>query len=202
MNCLRKISEEERKYEEVLKRFSEEMVKKGVNVSFALNKIVENRKHGLLVKYSGLKVIFKGVEDQKLADKIILPPKFIYDGLEYVVHGEEVLCEYSVFRKFSKVLNCNYVVVANIDVNDFLRNLCNEASIFLRKISAKIEHIPQWVPLFSSGIVGKLSKKYRMKMSDIRDYIVYLYDEGKLPIKFGETGELWLNFRVACRSEY
>jgi len=200
IDCLDKVIEEERKYLGILEKYSEKMAKEGINVKYVLNKIAQKMKGGVLVKYSGIRIVFEN-EGRSHAEKLLLPPKFMFDGFEYILTDDGVFCEYSVFRKFSKKLKCKYKLVINIEVSMFVRKLCFEAAKYVNHVHNKIGYSPQWIPLITSGILMKISKELKLRISDVKDYVVYLHDTGVLNVKFGETGELWLNYGGVCLNE-
>jgi len=197
IDCLDKVIEEERKYLETLEKYSEKMAKEGISVKYVLNKITQKIKDGVLVKYSGMKVIFEH-KNRSYVEKLLLPPKFMFDGFEYILSENGVFCEYSIFRKFSKKLKCKFELVVNIETETFIKRLCFEAAKYVKHIRDKIGYDPQWIPLIASGILMRISKEYKLRVNDVRDYVAYLYDTGVLHIKFGETGEIWLNYGGLC----
>ena len=200
IDCLDRVVGEERKYLEILNEYSEKMAKEGISVKYVLNKITQKMKDGILVKYSGIRIIFEN-KSRSYAEKLLLPPKFTFDGLEYILADDGVFCEYSVFRKFFKKLKCKYQLVISIEAKMFIRKLCFEAVKYVSHVRNKIGYSPQWIPLIASGALMRISKELKLKISDVRDYVVYLHDIGVLDIKFGETGELWLNYGGACLNE-
>ena len=200
INCLDKVVEEEKRYLETLEKYSKRMAKEGIKVKYVLNKTSQRINGGFLIKYSGIRIVLEN-ESRNHMEKLLLPPKFVFDGFEYMLTDDGAFCEYSVFRIFFKKLKCKYELAVNIEAGSFVKKLCSEAAKYVNYVHSKIGHDPQWIPLISSGILNKVSKRFKLKVNDAKDYAVYLFDTGILNVEFGESGELWLDYEGACLNE-
>lgn len=194
-NCLEYIKKCEEEYEEILKKKTEDLRKKGLTVTLKLNKIVKETDENLYVKYDGLKII-----SEEEPENIILPPKFILDGFEYYVVNEVMLCTYGFYRKFSNVLKkCHLEPVLNVGLEEFIKHLCGEIKNSVKKYSRILRVKVEWIPLVSASVLNKLCKKFKLDRQDVIDILFYLKDNEKLFLTLGERGEIWLNTSKSCR---
>lgn len=189
-NCLDYIKKLEKEYTNILNKMNSKFKSEGVPVFVFLAKDEKHINSKVFIRYCGVKIKVQGKIDVK---NVILPPRFMLDGFEYVIDHDIVLCSYKVFRKYANMLRSCIVIVELNKLKNIIISKIHEKAYKVKRDYVKKTKIPiSWVPLMQTGIINMISKELDITNEDLVDYLVYLSNKGDINISFGESGEIWL----------